>query len=101
MFQVNFPQISLIRQLLIMLLRASPSKFFPDIETSSDRTREFPDTSCSSVADGSSQTGGPFLLRPCVGTLRSASDSRFFLQCFSSKLHQRLIIFVIRIGSAV
>ena len=54
-----------------------PSGFLPNIETSSDRLREFPDTSCSSVADGSRQTGGPFLLRKGVGILRSAAESRF------------------------
>ena len=62
-----------------MLRRASPSGFLPNIGTSSDRSREFPDTSCSSVADGSCQTGGPFLLRNGVGALRSATDSRFFI----------------------
>ena len=59
----------------MMLRRASPSGFLPKIETSSDRSREFPDTSCSSVADRSRQTGGPFL-RNSAGTLRSAADSR-------------------------
>ena len=43
---------------------------------SSDRSREVPDTSCSSVADGSRQTGVPFLLRNGVGTLRIAEDPR-------------------------
>ena len=47
------------------------------LETSPDRSREVPDTSCSSVADGSLQTGCPLLLRNCAGTLRSAADSRF------------------------
>ena len=61
----------------MMLRRASPSGLLPKIETSSDRSREFPETSSSSVADGSRQTGGPFLLRNCAGTLRSATDSRF------------------------
>ena len=60
-----------------MLRRASPSGFLPNIETSSDRSRECFDTSCSRVADGSRQTGGPFLLRNGVGTLRSAAESRF------------------------
>ena len=60
-----------------MLRRASPSGFLPNIETSCDRSREFPDTSCSSVADGSRQTGSPFLLRDGVGTPRSAAESRF------------------------
>ena len=44
--------------------------------TSSDRSSEVPDTSCSSVPDGSHQTGSPFL-RNGVGTLRTAEDSRF------------------------
>ena len=61
----------------MMLRRASPSGFLPNIETSCDRSREFPDTSCSSVADGSRHTGSPFLLRNGAGTLRSAADSRF------------------------
>ena len=63
--------------LFMMLRRASPSGFLPNIETSSDLSREFPDTSGSNVADGSRQTGGPFLLRNCVGTLRSVADSHF------------------------
>ena len=58
-----------------MLRRVSPSGLLPNIETSSDRSREFPDTSCSSVADESCLIGGPFLLRTCVGTLRPAGDS--------------------------
>ena len=61
----------------MMLRRASPSGTLPNIETSSDRPSKFPDTSCSSVADGSRQTGGPFLLRNGVGIPRSAADSRF------------------------
>ena len=67
-FQVKF---------FMMLRRASPSGFLPKIETSPYRSREVPDTSCSSVAEGSRQTGGPFLLRKCVRILRSAADSRF------------------------
>ena len=78
-FQVKVPQISLISQLIFMLRRDSPSGFLPKIETSSDQSREFPDTPCSSVADGSRQTGGPFLLRHCAGIMRSAADSRFSL----------------------
>ena len=50
---------------------------FAQIETSSDRSREFLDTSCFRVADGSRQTGGPILLRNSAGTLRSAADSCF------------------------
>ena len=38
--------------LLIMFWRASPSEILPKLETSSDRSRKFPDTSCSNVADG-------------------------------------------------
>ena len=44
--------------LLIMLRRPSPSAFLPRIEASSARSRESPDTSCSSVAVGSCHTGG-------------------------------------------
>ena len=63
--------------LLEILWRGSPSDFLRKPETSSDRSHEVPDTPCSSVADGSRQTGGPFLPRTCVGTVRSATDSRF------------------------
>ena len=73
-FQVKVRSSSI---LFMMLRKASPSGFLPKIETSSDRSREFPDTSCSSVADGSRQTGGPLLLRNCAGTPRSVEDSRF------------------------
>ena len=62
---------------LFTLWRASPSGFLLEIHTYSDRSREFPDTSCSSVADGSRQSGGPFILRNGAGSLRSAADSRF------------------------
>ena len=51
--------------------------FLPKLEASLNRSREVPDTYCSSVADGSPQTGGPFLLRNGVGTLRVEADSRF------------------------
>ena len=61
----------------MMLRRASPSGFVPNIGTSSDRLREFLDTSCSSVAEGSRQTGGPLLFRNGVGIPRSAAASRF------------------------
>ena len=73
---MNVPQISIMRQLLMMLRRASLSGYLPQIDTSCDRSREVPDTFCSSVADGSRQTGRPFLLSG-VGTLRIAEDSRF------------------------
>ena len=77
-FQVKVLQVSLIRNFIYDVAESSsPSGFLLKIETSSDRSREFPDTSCSSGADGSRQTGGPFLLRDCAGTLRSAADSRF------------------------
>ena len=46
-------------------------------DTSLDRSREVPNTSSYSVADGSRQTGGPFLLRNGLGTLRIEVDSRF------------------------
>ena len=52
------------------------SGFLPTFETS-ECSREVPDVSCSSVADGSRQTGCPFLLRNGAGTLRIATDSRF------------------------
>ena len=63
--------------MLIIFWRASPSEFLPKLETPSVRSREVPDTSCSSVADGYCQTGGPVLLRNGVGTLRVAEDPRF------------------------
>ena len=66
--QMNVPQILPIRQLL------------DDIVKSFTISRVFPDTSASIVADGSRQTGGPFLvLRSGVGTLRSATGPRFSL----------------------
>ena len=71
MLQVKVFQLRTADNLLVFFWRASPS------ETSCDRSREFPDTLCSSGADGSRQTGGPFLLRNGVGTLRIAEDSRF------------------------
>ena len=61
----------------MILRRASPSGFLLKIEPFSYRSREFPDTSGSSVADGSRQTGGPFLLRYGVGILHPATSSRF------------------------
>ena len=39
--------------LLMIFWRASQSEFLLKLETSSDRSREVPDTSYSSVADGS------------------------------------------------
>ena len=51
----------------MILRKASPSGFLPQIGPSSDRSREFPDTSGSIVADGSRQIGGPFLFRNGVG----------------------------------
>ena len=67
-----------------MLRRASPSGFLPNIETSSDRLREFPDTSCSSVADGSRQTGGPFSSsQRCRNTAFCGSFTLLFLSILS------------------
>ena len=43
-----------------MLRRASPSAFLPKVDTSSDRSRESPDTSCSSAVVGSCHAGGSF-----------------------------------------
>ena len=60
-----------------MFWRVSPSEFLHKLETSSVRSREFPDASCSSVANGSRQTGGPFLVHNGAGSLRIAEDSRF------------------------
>ena len=42
-------------------------------------SRKFPDTSCSSVADGSRQTRGSFLLRNCAGILRVLWQIHAFL----------------------
>ena len=72
-------QISIMRQLLMMLQRVSLSGYLPKIDTSCDRSREVPDTFCSSVADGSRQTGGSFLLS---GVGNSAYCGRFTLQLF-------------------
>ena len=77
-FHVKVSQISLISQLIYDAAKSfTVWIFLHSIETSFDRSRDFPDTSCSSVADGSRQTGGPFLFRNGVRTLRSAADSRF------------------------
>ena len=58
-FQVKVPQVVLMicgeLHLLLFLL--------PKTEAFSARSRESPDTFCSSVAVGSCHTGGPFLLR--------------------------------------
>ena len=66
-----------------MFWSASPPEFLPMLETL-DRSREVPDTSCYSVADGSLQTGDPFLLRNGVGTLRIEAGSRFTIGLSSS-----------------
>ena len=56
-----------------------------------------------SVVDGSCQTGGPFLLRTCAGTLLFSTDSRFSSTAsfLNVRLHQRFIIFVFRDGNTV
>ena len=77
MLQVKVLQVVNIQQLVDNFQESFTICFLPKLETSSDRSSEVPDTSCSSVADGSRQTGGPFLLRNVVGTLRIAEDSRF------------------------
>ena len=63
--------------LLTIFWSATLSECVPMLETSSDRSREVPNTSSSSVADGSLWTGGHFLLRNGVGTLRVEANSRF------------------------
>ena len=63
-FQVKVPQVALVRQLVDYVAESFTFCLFArKNEASSARSRESPDTSCSSVADGSRQTGGPFLLR--------------------------------------
>ena len=57
MLQVKVVQVAHIHQLVLMFWRAARSDFLPTLETSPDRSREVPDTSCSNVADGSRQTG--------------------------------------------
>ena len=74
MLQVKIPQISLIRQLVYDVAKSFTIWTSAQIETSSDLSREFTDTSCSSVAVGSRQTGGIFLFRYCAGVLRCAAD---------------------------
>ena len=89
--------------LFTILLRASPSGFLLQIETSSDRSREFPDTSCSSVVDESCQTGGPFSSTYLCRNFASFNSlMRFFHPFFSwCRLHQKFIIFVFRDGNTV
>ena len=93
MLQAKVLQVANIRQLVGNFLESSPSDFLTNLETSSDRSREVPDTIRPSGADGSSQTGGPFLLRHGVGTLRTAEDSRFSA-FFGCRLHQRFVVFI-------
>ena len=76
MLQVKVRQVANIRQLVANVLESFTIRFFLQLETSSDRSREVPDTSCSNVADGSRQTGNSFLCNG-VGTLRIAEDSHF------------------------
>ena len=77
LLQMKVLHVANIQQLVGNFWRASSSEFLPKLETSSDSSREVPDTSCSNVADGSRQIGGPSLLRTNLGTLRFAKDSRF------------------------
>ena len=51
--QVQIVRIANIRQLIDNFLESFTICILPKFETSSDRSREFPDTSCSSVVDGS------------------------------------------------
>ena len=76
MLQEKVLHVANIRQPVGNFLESFTIWIFFKLETSSDCSREFPDTSCSSVADGSRQNGSPFL-RNGVGTLRIEEDSRF------------------------
>ena len=77
-FQVKVPQISLIRQVIHDVAKSFTvwiSAQYRDLLLITHPS--FLTHLCSSVADGSRQTGGPFHLRNGVGVLRSAADPRF------------------------
>ena len=63
-FQVKVLQVTLVRQLVDNVSKASHSVFCPKIEVSS--VRGSLDTSCSSIAVGSCHTGGPFFFCRCA-----------------------------------
>ena len=86
-FQVKVPQISFIRQLIYDVAESFTVWISARSRDFSDRSREVFGASCSSVADGSRQTGGPLVVRNSTGTLLSAADSRF-------RLHPRFGIFI-------
>ena len=58
--QMKVPQDALVKQLVDNVAESFTSCLFHQIEASSARSRESPDTSCSSGAVGSCHTGGPF-----------------------------------------
>ena len=59
--QVKVPQIAPVKQLVDKVAESFTLHFFcPKWKTSSDRSREFPDTSCSSVTVEPCHTRGPF-----------------------------------------
>ena len=105
--QMKVLQITLVRQLVAESFTFC--LFLPKIEVSSARSRESPDTSCSSVAVGSCHTGGAFLLRTGaagrgIGGTKGAKVSvisslvtpfvrRFFPWC---RLHKWLVISITR-----
>ena len=76
MLQMKVLQVVYVRQLVDNVLESFTVWIFDKPEMSCDRSREVPDTSGSSVAEGSRQIGGPFLLRNGVGTLRGTESSR-------------------------
>ena len=58
--QFSEAQNGCLHHVLIEVIFFQEYPFLTKIEASSDRSRESPDTSCSSVAVGSCHTGGPF-----------------------------------------
>ena len=61
--QVKVPQDAFVKQLVGNVAESFTFCLLPKIEAFSARSRESPDTSCSSVAVASCHTGNPFLLR--------------------------------------
>ena len=89
--QAQILQVVNIRQLVVSD-ELHHLNFYPHSRRLLIAQREIRDTSCSSVADGSRQTGGPFLLRKGVGAQRIAENSRFGAFSWDVGLHQRFII---------
>ena len=98
MFQVKIPQISIIRQLIYDVAKSFTIWIFAQYWDFFRSLRRVSDTPGSNVADGSRQTGGPFLLRNGVGILRSAADSRLpsLINSPWCRLYQSFIIFIFR-----